>query len=163
FVSHNMGAIERVCTRAVVLERGRLRHSGDVGGAMKEYQRVIDGLVTPNPGRDVHRPDTIIRSVSVVDEEGQPTRPLPLGSTLRLRLRLSLPRRIQFACIGVGFDSRSGERLLTVHTPTLGNALDVLDGNCTVACTIPHFPLAPGEYSVKVALTAKRAQLDVVD
>jgi lipopolysaccharide transport system ATP-binding protein len=44
FVSHNMGAIRSMCTKGVVLEKGRVREAGDIGTAMAAYYRMIGSL-----------------------------------------------------------------------------------------------------------------------
>jgi lipopolysaccharide transport system ATP-binding protein len=43
FVSHNMSAIQSLCTAAVVLERGRLRFLGSIEAAIGEYLKSIRG------------------------------------------------------------------------------------------------------------------------
>jgi lipopolysaccharide transport system ATP-binding protein len=40
FVSHDMGAIRNLCTRCVVLEKGRVIHDGDVEAAVKAYSEI---------------------------------------------------------------------------------------------------------------------------
>jgi ABC-2 type transport system ATP-binding protein len=43
FVSHNTSQVKRICTRAVVLEKGRLTYEGDVDGAIHQLQYDQDG------------------------------------------------------------------------------------------------------------------------
>lgn len=50
FVSHNMSAIQSLCTAAVVLEKGRLRFLGAIDAAIGEYLKTIRG----NEGGDGH-------------------------------------------------------------------------------------------------------------
>ena len=38
FVSHNTSQVKRICTKAVVLEKGRLTYQGDVDGAIHQLQ-----------------------------------------------------------------------------------------------------------------------------
>ncbi|MGE0360208.1 MAG: ABC transporter ATP-binding protein [Vicinamibacterales bacterium] len=57
FVSHNMGAIRSMCTKGIVLERGQVRATGDIGEAMAAYYRLIGSLeseaVPPGDDRSV--------------------------------------------------------------------------------------------------------------
>jgi len=41
FVSHDLGSVQRLCTRAVWIDRGRIRAQGDVLETIKEYQAVV--------------------------------------------------------------------------------------------------------------------------
>jgi homopolymeric O-antigen transport system ATP-binding protein len=77
FVSHNMAAVQRLCTRALLLEDGKVKHDGNVQSVVSNYQAT--GLkqqgerVWPNPeqapGDDVVR----LRAVRAVDASGQVT------------------------------------------------------------------------------------------
>ncbi len=44
FVSHNMGAIRSMCTKGIVLNKGRLEAAGDIGTAMAAYYRQVGAL-----------------------------------------------------------------------------------------------------------------------
>ncbi len=44
FVSHNMGAIRSMCTKGIVLDKGRVQAVGDVGTAMAAYYKLIGAL-----------------------------------------------------------------------------------------------------------------------
>ncbi len=52
FVSHNMGAIRSMCTKGVVLEKGRVQESGEIGAAMAAYYRLIGALEFEAPSAD---------------------------------------------------------------------------------------------------------------
>ena len=52
FVSHNMGAIRSMCTKGIVLERGRLQAAGEIGEAMAAYYRLIGALELESPSAD---------------------------------------------------------------------------------------------------------------
>jgi lipopolysaccharide transport system ATP-binding protein len=47
FVSHNLGAIRNLCSRALVLQHGGLAFEGDVGQALAFYEK---SLTTPDSG-----------------------------------------------------------------------------------------------------------------
>jgi lipopolysaccharide transport system ATP-binding protein len=42
FVSHSIGQISKMCTRAIYLEKGKMLHDGDVKTALSIYQDTID-------------------------------------------------------------------------------------------------------------------------
>jgi lipopolysaccharide transport system ATP-binding protein len=80
FVSHHMAAVSRLCKRAIVLESGSIRYSGEVGNAISTYlgQTRVGSRAWPpgpkRPGNDVVRlcavrlrdgRDEIVESVDV--------------------------------------------------------------------------------------------------
>ncbi|MDP2279063.1 MAG: polysaccharide ABC transporter ATP-binding protein, partial [Nitrospirota bacterium] len=75
FVSHNMGAVERLCTRAILLDHGTITQSGPVHGVVSAYLQSgmhRSGETTwkdpkAAPGDDVVR----LRSVRAMNAQGQ--------------------------------------------------------------------------------------------
>jgi lipopolysaccharide transport system ATP-binding protein len=163
FVSHHMPSIELLCTQVILLERGQLAAAGPVSDVVREYHRRIAdahggggeslwGIEGPE------REQKLVRAMTLLDEQGEPTNYLPLGGQLVLRVDLQVGEPLDNPSIGIGFDDTLGQRLLTVRTPLSAQAVARLSGRRQVDCRIPQFPLAPGDYWVKIAIgTATRA------
>jgi lipopolysaccharide transport system ATP-binding protein len=168
FVSHNMPAIESLCTRGILLDRGRVITDGKVKDVVREYHRRIMDTQSINSDYlwDVEGPEReqkLIRSIVLLDDYGEPTNYLPLGGRLILRIGLHAAEPIDAPSIGIGFDDTLGQRLLTVHTPRSKLAVPRLAGRCTVDCEIAQFPLAPGDYWVKIAAGTVEHAADVME
>lgn len=70
FVSHNMAAVERLCTRGLLLENGRIRVDADSRGAISEYLGISDSTVLECcPQSDPSRVAEI-RRVSLCRQDG---------------------------------------------------------------------------------------------
>jgi lipopolysaccharide transport system ATP-binding protein len=75
FVSHSMPSITRLCQRAILLEKGRVRADGPAGRVISEYLRSSVGAVAERqwpdpdqaPGNDIVR----LQAVRVRTEDGQ--------------------------------------------------------------------------------------------
>jgi len=162
FVSHNMPAIESLCTRAILLEEGRVVRDGGVADLISDYRRRTmpleggSGYVLEGRGR-------ILRSATLLDGDGEPANFSPLGGLFHLRMALEVPDPIDFPTIGIGIDDRMGQRILTLHTPLSEVAIPRLQGRCTVDCYVEQLPLAPGDYWIKLALSAMGSELDSVE
>ena len=102
----------------------------------------------------------VLRAVELIDEEGAPTNYLPLGGTFRLRVELEVERPIEFPMVGVGIDDGLGQRMITLHTPLSRPDVPRVVGRETVECRVDQFPLAPGDYWVKLAVSALGHELD---
>lgn len=160
FVSHNMPAIEALCSRAVLLDRGQVVQDGDVTDLIAEYRRRVMG---PAATVSAFQAAGIIRAAVLLDDHGEATDFLPVGTTFRLRIGLDAREPVPYPTIGVGIDDTMGQRLLTLHTPRNDAAITELVGPCEVDCRVQRFPLAPGDYWIKLALSAGNSELDTVD
>jgi lipopolysaccharide transport system ATP-binding protein len=168
FVSHNMPAIESLCSRAVLLEDGGCVSAGDVEQVIRDYrQRIMERDLerkAPSHGRDeCRRRWKIFRSVELMDQDNRPTNYLPLGGRMRLRIVLQSSEKIECPQIGIAFENNLGHRMLTVHTPVSHSAVPAIRGHCEVHCNIESFPLAPGDYWIKLGISHGGAQIDMVD
>jgi lipopolysaccharide transport system ATP-binding protein len=168
FVSHHMPSIELLCTRAVLLDKGQAISSGPVQHVVREYHRRISDGQSGNSDSllDIDGPEReqkLVRAMALVDEHGEPTNYLPLGGQLCIQIALDVPEPIQNASIGIGFDDTLGQRLLTVHTPLSTVPFPRLSGRCKVACKIAQFPLAPGDYWVKIAVGTQEHATDTLE
>src|SRR5436305_6650187 len=47
FVSHNMPAVQNLCTRCILLERGRLKMDGETREVLEAYNRATAGVRRP--------------------------------------------------------------------------------------------------------------------
>ncbi|MCD6327604.1 ABC transporter ATP-binding protein [bacterium] len=98
FVSHNLGAIERLCDRCVWLHKGEIRAMGPVRDVLREYDiYVAEGFVATLKGKDgykakdeIHgrRGDLTIRieKVTLFDEKGRPTNSFKIGEAMSVRV-----------------------------------------------------------------------------
>jgi lipopolysaccharide transport system ATP-binding protein len=60
FVSHNLHAVRKLCSRALILAEGRLTYSGSVGDGIDRYQQIVNESDGPRP-RDGAVADGMIR------------------------------------------------------------------------------------------------------
>ena len=105
FVSHNMGAIQRLCGRVVLLAEGCVSRQGDVGPVTQEY--LMQGMellgerrwetLEEAPGNDVVR----VRAVRVANSEGRVSANFDVCEPIRIEveyhvLKEGYPLIVQF-------------------------------------------------------------------
>ena len=135
FVSHNMGAIQRLCTSAVLLSAGHIVATGDPRSVAAAYlggQREESFRVQARTGR-----------VQLLEAEVRNAAPEPLShpvctDPLSIRLRYVLPEASPGLRVGIEVLAPDGTPLFT------SNALD----------TNTDAPTAPGEYEARVVVPA---------
>src|SRR5690606_33867766 len=92
FVSHDIAALQSLCTKGMVFESGRLTHSGTIESALQRYQKSMAALASTELGPISTTDRTrYIRSIDMVDEAGASVRSLSMGSDLRLRIQTDFP------------------------------------------------------------------------
>ena len=162
FVSHNMAAVEALCSRGIELRGGWIVKTGTASEVVTHYRRHAFARVGDHVSQAfVHA--RYFREAVLLDEDGQSTSYLPLGSTFNLRILMAPPHPVRHTQIGIGIDTTAGERMLTVHTPLSRQDVGTIDGPTAVYCRIPAFPLAPGEYVIKLSLMETRQGLEALD
>ena len=173
FVSHNMAAIENLCTRGLVLHQGALRFDGTAKEAIQYYlsslSSVRDGnghvfeLDAADERRSIGAP--LLKRLELLTENDQPLlEGLRIGSRLKVKVYFDLPKPTSSFNVGLGFNNNYGQRIFTAHTVFEPNRSDEEQvGAHVFSCEIPSFTLMPGEYAVKVWLDLKGSQADAVE
>ena len=166
FVSHNMPAVTRLCSRALLLQNGELISDGPASEIVSEYLSTVSKSgatrswpIDQAPGTNELR----LRSVDLIGADGQPA-PAPLiGERLQLRIGYTtLVPALRFRC-SVNF--------FTQGTCAFSAVESVEQERCRAAdyvstVTIPPHLLAEGEYTVRVSIFASRgskAHLAIAD
>ena len=164
FVSHNMGSIQALCDRAIVLRAGCVVGDGDPLDAVKLYLKsVADHSSVDLAARTDRRGRGRTRLVRAsVFSEGHEDAPglLIHGATASFQFQLSGPVPDP-AC---RFTIYSHLRGTVSRFSTLAEAADdtAADGD-TFTCTIPDLPLVPGQYRINAAILSGSVLEDHVE
>ena len=159
FVSHNLAAVQRLCSRAYVIDHGRLVMEGPAADAVAAYLdrsgpgeetgvAVIDDEAERFEGSDAAR----LRKLVMSDPQGQPTSSVRLGQPFRLTLTYELLEAIEDAVVEIGICTPDGQRFATLQNIDHGDApLQCGTGLHEITAEL-SMTLLPGEFSVEVAL-----------
>ncbi len=165
FVSHDLGLVKQVCSRAVFLLRGRIQEDSDSSSVVNRYvgtvlerESGLDGSggpessdPLPSSNRHGDRLGEVTR-VELCGADGEPTRTLAAGDPARVRVVAHFHQEQPNPMVGMLIRTRSGmdvfgtnTRLENVKTPScrMGDDLEVeFSFNCW---------LTPQEYTLTVA------------
>jgi lipopolysaccharide transport system ATP-binding protein len=74
FVSHNLGALENLCTKAFLLQNGELKKEGDVTPIIKEYQKIFSEELTHRWTSEKNNLETLFfKSIEIKLQGKQPS------------------------------------------------------------------------------------------
>ncbi|MGE0041806.1 MAG: ABC transporter ATP-binding protein [Vicinamibacterales bacterium] len=158
FVSHNMAAVQRLCTHAVLLDRGRLAFEGTPRAAVARY---LSGegrarYVAPPSAAGPH-----VADAELVDAAGSPLpRPL-ITEPIAIRARIRLPERAPGLRYGIGLLSADGVTVLTSNLDDVELALPPGPGLVTATVTLPPGTLLAGEFHVATCIWNELGVIDL--
>jgi lipopolysaccharide transport system ATP-binding protein len=168
FVSHNMTAIQNLCTRSVLLTAGRLSVDGDPSEVISEYNREVtttrgaDVDLSGHAGRTSGSIPTMLR-VRVVDAADDRTPFIRVCGTARVEVEFAADRPLDDVTFGLVVRDRFQAPVLGVNTlvnpaPPLTNPVRV----GRVNCQLRELPLVPGAYSLDLYFGSHGQNFDTV-
>ena len=161
FVSHNTTAIETLCRRGFFFQSGRLVHAGPIAETLAVYHKAVKpALEGDNLQPVMVRDREYFRSFDVVDEFGESTRIIPMGTPLRIKIKAEFAEKIDYPIFVAYVEDDSGQVVLSSASPKTEQAIKSLSGMAEVSCVIEHLPLAPGEYSLHLRILQGPLRLD---
>jgi len=153
FVSHNLAAIEALCDRVLVLERGQLVFDGPTDEALSRYLADQDESgAQPLHERVDRRGSGTVRAaaIDVLDADGRSTRVFRMGDDIVLRLRMQGECHAPIIALHVMDKSNALVVALASHEQ-LATPMAVA-GDSTVECRLQQIPLMHGNYFVNVLI-----------
>lgn len=170
FVSHNMAAVENLCSRAIWIDGGEVRDDGPTQDVIKAYMSTFSDSqeVLTDLTRVVTRRGTgEIRytGIEFLSPDGQRQLVTRTGDSVIVRMHYHSSTTIPGASLGFRMYTEMGT--LIMDTSTWHHALDVPDlnpGHGHIELEIDALNLLPGRYTFSLGLTGHGGHLyDYVD
>lgn len=151
FVSHSAEALRQLCSRGLLLEKGKPVFVGDIDDVLEKYTGKRpgdsgDNLVVENRG-GLH--DIMIKKLSIKSLEGNKL----LGYSEPVSVRIGLNKKIwpNDISIDLNFINANGDWVCCVNNEVADKPLTQTD---SIVLNIKKLLLAPGEYTVNISLHA---------
>jgi ABC-type polysaccharide/polyol phosphate transport system ATPase subunit len=150
-VSHDPGAIERVCERVVVLDGGRKVFDGPVSEGLLHYHRLIG---TEHGGGKSVRPaaparDVAVEDVELLDEAGRARHVFRSGEPLRLAVRLRATGAVERTRLALEVRDAGGHAIFRTETDA-----PLPGGAARLTFDVPRLALLGGDYDLVVSAGA---------
>jgi lipopolysaccharide transport system ATP-binding protein len=151
FVSHNMGAVNNLCSKAVLLRKGKVAMIDSSSKVVEQY--LHDSVQLSEKRRaDITALDKsfTFQLPYWVNASGEETSTYSYGSDYKLRFEFEFHREIPFLNIGIAVMNRDGSRIFTSHSvdDKAFNAHSRFSGRMTFDAHLNLPELAPGYYQV---------------
>jgi lipopolysaccharide transport system ATP-binding protein len=165
-VSHNMAAVTSLCSRAVVLEAGRLVFDGEAGGAVGRYSSG-DGpwLVGDLRARRDRFGSGEIRclGLAVRDAHGDVVRAVRPGEPFEVVVEYEAKVGLRDVALSIDIDQIDGTRIATLYSAFRNETFPVSAGRGAFSCQVEGLPLRPDTYSLNVFIGAHPAIYDFIE
>lgn len=165
FISHDLGAVERLCDRVLLLRNGEIAARGAAGEVIAEYQRLSNDLQAPLPADHKdgaqHR-GARISSVTFHDESGRELVAAQTGGQLIARVNYIAHEAVADAVFELFFYSGNRELACHLSTEFSGRRSDLDAGFGIAEVTCDELGLRPGIYYADATIKNRDA-LDDID
>ncbi|QEC51212.1 lipopolysaccharide transport system ATP-binding protein [Anseongella ginsenosidimutans] len=158
FVTHNMQAINNLCTRAIWLEKGKIIASGEpqtiTNNYLAAFQRKLWKQQWDVPGQAPGNEHIRMMSVELLPHLEDPMCPVDIRTPITVKFRFyNLNKEVNLA-VGIHLFTLGGECIFDVSHPPAVYRKGVLEGECT----IPGNFLNDGSYYFSIIVVKDTSQ-----
>lgn len=169
-VSHDSGALQSLCDRALLLEGGRLIKDGDPVAVMDLYNALIAErenstvtVINHASGREQTISGTgeaAVQEIALLNVEGEPVEFVDVGQPVTLRVRVAVRADIPRLVFGYMIKDRFGQPIFGTNTHHTNQELGDVRAGQRVEFRV-HFPMnfGQGTYSIATALVSSDTHL----
>jgi lipopolysaccharide transport system ATP-binding protein len=165
FVSHNMAAIENLCSKAFLLNSGSLIYDGDTRSVINKYLENLQGIrKTPIHNRLDRRGNGEGRFVDVrfINQQGREVDQIACGQNLTIAIHyegINVPN-LRALDIHVTFFTNMGQFMFNCTNAGSGFVFAELPRQTILRCQINKLPLTPGKYTYNLYSTIQGHEAD---
>lgn len=169
FVSHNMAAVESLCSRTIWIGNGRIRQDGETRSVIRAYLGsfgAAEGESLDLSGKSERRGTGAVRlrRMEFVDAAGNQQGVFHSGDALRVRIHYECLRDIPKLHFGLRIHSNLGVLISDVHTWSTNQAVPLArKGPGSIELEINFLNLMPGSYYLSVWAASFEEYHDVLD
>jgi lipopolysaccharide transport system ATP-binding protein len=164
-VSHDRGAIQSICDRAILLNAGMIAVEGQPEMVMDYYNAMLADHQNQTLKQKI-RPDGKVETISgtgeatvveilLLDDQGQQIEIIDVGQDVTLRVLVNTICNIERLVLGYSIKDRFGQFVYGTNTDLKHQVLTGVPSQSTICFDITFSAnLGPGTYSVQTALTS---------
>ncbi|TFH30677.1 MAG: ABC transporter ATP-binding protein [Myxococcales bacterium] len=152
FVSHNMAAVENLCTRCVWIDGGCVRMDGETNAVIAAYMASYstDDIDDRDLTHAVNRGgngDVRFTAVRFLTPDDAPKGVVRSDDSLKIQLSYEVSKAVRGPHFGIAVHSNVGTLVTEMSTYAAGTDYDLIEpGKGTVEVSIDRLPLMPGRY-----------------
>jgi len=162
FISHDLRAVQQLCDRVILLNKGRIEADGDPAQTIASYQSAsqqisvpANSLGTPPSG------EAVVTSLSFYDERGNECLSFETGTPMKAVLNYRVYEPLEDVIFEVQFFSQENRLCSFFSSETLGELIDLRPGEGSITFDCSAVGLGPGVYFVDAGIRNRLAPFGI--
>jgi len=159
FVSHNMIAVQNICSRVIWLDRGKVRAVGEPEEVISKYlhnqyfgQQNIWDL---EEGEELFRYDegsVVVEAIRILDEAGESFQTIHGGGSVKVEVHYNAKRQLNSPNVQIYLTDKQHNRLMgsDLARSNYKGQRTISKGEGVVSCTFDAVPIRPNVYYFNV-------------
>jgi len=152
FVSHNMDAVQRLCNKGILLNKGKLVLEGDIQSVTNKYLETFSQGQTwydiPKP-MNANEINAYATRLQVENQDGVAVQEIPIGESFFIRLNFVVNRKTNDFVVAIGMSTIFDQPLRT----TWSYPSEIEAGEYTATFKSDAVVLTDGQYKLHVGLS----------
>jgi lipopolysaccharide transport system ATP-binding protein len=162
-VSHDKGAIQAVCDKAILLNKGKISREGTPEAVMDYYNAVLSDSQNLSIKEEVHNDgkiqtisgtgEAVINKVQILNDQGKMIEIVSVGQSISLEILIDIVEDIPELVVGFLIKDRIGQPIFGTNSHHLKQECKNLKSGSKFSFVYEfHANLGLGTYSISVAL-----------
>lgn len=148
FVSHNMASVENICDRAMLLERGQVRHDGRVADIISKYKEINnDVLNTTLSTRKQRTGNGLFKFNDVIFNRNEG---ISVGDSFIIEIIYESNLEVSDIDIAITFCRGFDDRVLVIDNKYQGEKVILKKTKGSLLISVPKMMLIPNTYTVNL-------------
>ena len=155
FVSHNMGAVNQLCNKGILLNKGKVQMNDEISFVISEYignQNSQNTAIIPNIQNKAY-----LNSIKISSKDANS---VLSGSNVKFSIEIFSNEDISNVSIGFGINDTFDNRIITPSSRHVNEVFDLKSGMNYITCILPIFPLKPGRYFMDMYISKGSEGID---
>jgi len=151
-VHHNIRQIERICSRVIMLDKGRVVEDGPTSKVCGNYYEIMDEKIKSRMARnkrEMKSSNITLAEAMMLDDAGRPASVVTRGQAPRFRFRFTLGESLDQPVLAMGFHTTDFVYIAPERWRPDAPGGSMPAGEYEVECFADNLNLLPGVYSVR--------------
>ena len=157
-VSHNIRQVQRICSRVLFFEHGRIVADGSAEEVCKAFfeksDRDIYGAVTKKSDDKAPPNGFRLLSLSILTPDGVPADHIKVNDPVKIRITYQNDEPLVRPRFGIGVHTSDFLYLTTYDSRHEIDMEELAPGKHEAVCTVSSMPFTPGVYSLRLGVSA---------
>lgn len=145
FVSHNMVAVENLCSRVVVLDNGRIKFNGIVQKGIEFY---LKGSTNNKDFKSFSNENFVINRIDLLNSKNETIPAAILGKPLMIQIELHSQINVLKFVVKITIKNNYDEVLFVMSNYHKNEGLEVKKKSNIINCFIDKLPIYSGDYII---------------